>query len=353
MKRTKLFVVVMLVVLAAGTLAAQPAAANRVVVYTPAAEELVNILIPMFEEQTGIEVELITAGTGELVKRVEVEQHNPYADVFWGSNPPAVMQPISHLFEEYVSSNDEFMLEQYRNLDGIYTQIAVDLHVILLNRDLMDKLGITVNGYADLLQPELKGKIAHGDATASSSAFLTIVNMLYSMGDRHDLMNPEAWDYIDKFLDNLDGKISSSSGVVHRSVAEGEYPVGLTWEIAALTWVVDGGAPVDVIYMEEGNMSAASVAAKIENSPPNPENAEKFIDFLTSEDAQKAMAQVLNRPLRAGVELPDFMKPLDEMDSFLWDVQDVEVKSPLFRRNISSFSSANSSSCRKITKINL
>ncbi len=40
------------------------------------------------------------------------------------------------------------------------------------------------------------------------------------------------------------------------------------------------------------------------------------------------MAQVLNRPLRAGVELPDFMKPLDEMDSFLWDVQDVEVKKP-------------------------
>ncbi len=99
-----------------------------------------------------------------------------------GAVTPAVVQPIAHLFEEYVSTNDEFMLEGFGNQDGIYTQTAVDLHVIFVNTDLLDELGITVNGYADLLQPELKGKIAHGDASASSSALLTVVNMLYSMG---------------------------------------------------------------------------------------------------------------------------------------------------------------------------
>lgn len=319
--RIQVLLIIALLVAAAGTVQAS----GRVVVYTPIAEELINILMPMFEEQTGISVEVITAGSGELVKRVQIEQHNPYCDVFWGSNP-AVVQPIAHLFEEYVSTNDEFMLEGFGNQDGIYTQTAVDLHVIFVNTDLLDELGITVNGYADLLQPELKGKIAHGDASASSSALLTVVNMLYSMGDRQDLMNPAAWTYVDKFLDNLDGKISSSSGVVHRSVAEGEYPVGLTWELAALNWVVDG-APVKVVYPEEGIMAAAGVASKVRNSP-NPENAEKFIDFLTSEDAQKAMAEVLNRPIRAGVELVDFMEPLEDMDSFLWDVHYVEAQKP-------------------------
>ncbi len=316
-----------LLIVALFVMAAVPAyAGGRVVVYTPAAEELVGLLIPMFEEQTGITVEVITAGTGELVKRVEVEQHNPYADVFWGSNP-AVLQPIAHLFDTYVSANDQYMAPGFENMDGVYTHISCDLHVLLAHEPLVNGLGVKLNGYRDLLQPELKGKVAHGDATSSSSAFATVVNMLYAMGDRQDLLHSEAWDYIDEFLSNLDGKIASSSGVVHRSVAEGEYPVGLTWEIPALTWVADG-APVRVIYPEEGVMVGANVATKITNCP-NPENAEKFIDFLTSVDAQEALASVLNRPLRTGVELPEGMIPLEEMEYFYWDVKDVEAKKPV------------------------
>ncbi len=110
------------------------------VVYTPAAEELVGLLIPMFEEQTGITVEVITAGTGELVKRVEVEQHNPYADVFWGSNP-AVLQPIAHLFDTYVSANDQYMAPGFENMDGVYTHISCDLHVLLAHEPLVNGLG--------------------------------------------------------------------------------------------------------------------------------------------------------------------------------------------------------------------
>lgn len=74
-------------------------------------------------------------------------------------------------------------------------------------------------------------------------------------------------------------------------------------------------------------MVGANVATKISNCP-NPENAEKFIDFLTSVDAQEALASVLNRPLRTGVELPKGMIPLEEMEYFYWDVKDVEAKKP-------------------------
>ncbi len=72
-------------------------------------------------------------------------------------------------------------------------------------------------------------------------------------------------------------------------------------------------------------VGGANVATKITNCP-NPENAEKFIDFLTSVDAQEALASVLNRPLRTGVELPEGMIPLEEMEYFYWDVKDVEAK---------------------------
>lgn len=326
MKKIKSLTVLTILLVTFALLGTQAAlASNRLVVYTPTAEELLQVLIPMFEEQTGIQVEIISAGTGELVKRVEVEQHNPYADVFMGSNP-AVLNPISHLLDKYVSIHEDFIADGLKNIDGVYSHTGIDLHIILVNTELLDEMGIEVNGYADLLQPELKGKIAHGDATASSSAFLTIVNMLYAMGDRNDLFNEDAWDYIDQLLDNLDGKIASSSGVVHRSVAEGEYPVGLTWEIVALNWIVDG-APVKVIYPEEGVMAAGGVVAKIKGAK-NSENAEKFIDFLLSQEAQEARAKVLNRPSRVGINLPEIMPGIDEMDYFMWDVEDVEAKKP-------------------------
>ena len=41
--------------------------------YTPNSETLVNTVIPAFEEATGIKVDLIQAGTGELFKKLQSE----------------------------------------------------------------------------------------------------------------------------------------------------------------------------------------------------------------------------------------------------------------------------------------
>ena len=63
---------------------AEAKTAGGVVIYSPCSEDIINTIIPMFEKETGIKVDLITAGTGELVKRLESERHNPYADIMFG-----------------------------------------------------------------------------------------------------------------------------------------------------------------------------------------------------------------------------------------------------------------------------
>ena len=83
---------------------------DKLVVYSPNSEDIINLIIPMFEKETGIKVELISAGTGELLKRIESEKDNPYGDVmFGGSHSQFAQHP--DLFEEYVSPEDENMLE--------------------------------------------------------------------------------------------------------------------------------------------------------------------------------------------------------------------------------------------------
>ena len=91
----------------------------------------------------------------------------------------------------------EFVDISSANQDVIGVDMALGDKII---EKLSDKLGVEVKGYADLLQPELKGKIAMGDPTASSSAFAELTNMLLDMGegdtpaDRY--MSDAAWDYI-------------------------------------------------------------------------------------------------------------------------------------------------------------
>src|SRR5699024_7116171 len=103
--------------------------------------------------------------------------------------------------------------------------------------------------YKDLLNPELKGKIAMGDPGDSSSSYGQLMNMLLAAGG--DFESDESWEYVEKFVENLDGRLSSSSGSVFKDVANGEDIVGLNIEGQAAAYKEDG-APIDIIYPEEG-----------------------------------------------------------------------------------------------------
>ena len=65
---------------AGDTKAAEPEAkkgGGKLVVYSPNSEGLMNATIPLFEEKYGVDVEVIQAGTGELVKRIQSEKNDP------------------------------------------------------------------------------------------------------------------------------------------------------------------------------------------------------------------------------------------------------------------------------------
>lgn len=145
---------------------------DTLVVYTARSEALNNAVIPAFEEETGIKVEVVTAGTGELVQRVQSESGNPLGDVLWAADE-TMLSGQKDLFEKYVSSEDGNMIEAFRNKSGYFTPAFSDPTVLVVNTDLASAMEI--NGFEDLLNPELKGKIAFGDPVNSSSAFQSLM----------------------------------------------------------------------------------------------------------------------------------------------------------------------------------
>ena len=181
---------------AAKTEAAKDAASGEeepvLVVYTARSEALNNAVIPEFEKDTGIKVEVVVAGTGELLKRAQSEKDNPLGDIFWVADQ-TMLSASKDLFMEYVSPEDENMLDAFRNTTGYFTPAFADPTVMIVNKDL--KGDMKIEGFEDLLNPELKGKIAFGDPVNSSSAFQSLLAMLYGMGrtetrylTRHGLM---------------------------------------------------------------------------------------------------------------------------------------------------------------------
>ncbi len=313
MKKTMCFILSMVLVF---TFASAALAAD-LVIYSARNERLNNIVIPGFEKDTGLKVEMITGSTGEVNQRIkaEVESGAVTVDIHWAADE-TMLSANKDLFQPYVSIHNDAMMPLFKN-DGEnpFNPAFAETNVIIVNTDKLAELGITVEGYADLLHPELKGKIITADPANSSSAFQCLIGMLYGMGNG-DPMSQEAWDFIDTFLVNLDGKVASSSSQVYNGVANGEYYVGLSYEDPCVELEAAGEQPVKVVYAKEGTIFPGQ-SVQIVKDAPNLEAAQKFVDYVLSEEVQTAVAAELNlRPLREGVPTNSKMIPNDQIKLF-------------------------------------
>jgi iron(III) transport system substrate-binding protein len=219
------------------------------------------------------------------------------------------MKPKAALFEEYRSVNEDHVQEAFKNKEGSITRFTDIPSVIMINTNLIGD--VKVEGYEDLLNPALKGKIAFADPSKSSSSYEHLINMLYAMGKGDP---DKGWDYVEKLAKNLDGKLLSGSSAVYKGVADGEYAVGLTFEEGGAKYVADG-APVKLVYMKEGVISKPDGIYIIKNAK-HMENAKKFIDFITSKEAQTLITQKLHRrSVRDDVAAPVGLLPKAEIKS--------------------------------------
>ena len=292
---------------------------NSLVIYTPATRFFIDRLVEDFKQKNpDINVEIIIAGTAEIIKRIDAEKNDPLGDIFFAANEN-ILKYNSNLFEEYVSTNADNIYDDYRSKEKYITGFMLSPSVLIINTNLIKD--IKIEGYADLLNPALKGKIAFNDPTTSSSSFEQLVNMLYAMGNG----NPDnGWEYIEKLYANLDGKLLSSSSAVYKGVADSEYAVGLTFESAAANYI-HTGSPMEVVYMKEGVLTKAHSMAIIKNAK-HLENAKKFVDYVTSYDAQKIINdELFTRAIIKNLEGSQILIPLEQINDIKEDEEKVDA----------------------------
>ena len=280
---------------------------NTLVVYTSSAENILEALEPAVEEATGLDVEFISLASAEIYAKVVAERDDPQADIFNAGGPAEVHQDTS-LFYPYKSAHYDEIPEVFRD-DSYYCSITGgNTSVLIYNTELCP---IEITGYADLLDPQLKGHIAMGDALASNSAYYQIENMLVAMSADPDKGEPDeqGWEYVKQFLNNLDGKIIDSSSAVYKGVVSGEYWAACTYDtgaLNALTLAGEAGTKVKVVLMKEGVVTKTGGSAIIANCK-HLENAKKYIDYITSKEWEEICVQIPGCiSLRTDIEVPYF-----------------------------------------------
>lgn len=290
--------------------AAFAAAEGTLSICSPNSDGLLSI-IPIFEEKTGIKVSVESLGTGDCMKRIESESAQEFGtfDLMYGGSL-ANYVANKDLFQDYVSPEDGNLMDAYKNTRGYCTNYTIDGSVLLVNKDLLAEMDIEVTGYADLLQPELVGKIVSADPSSSSSAFCQLTNMLLAMGGYEE---DAAWEYVHNLFVGEQVAITSSSSAVYKGVYNGEYAVGLTYEDPCVTLIKDGATNIEVIYPVEGTVFLPAQIGIVKNAQ-NVEEAKAFVDFMLSEEAQIFLAEnTTSRNVREVVYTNDVMAPLSDI----------------------------------------
>ncbi len=279
-------------------------AEGSLVLYYSHASDWSDPIIQGFAEKYDVDVELVGLGTGELISRIIAESANPQADILWGGVVESYI-PI----EEYLASYES---PQIPNLqagtwdEDNFKWYPFDLEpmVMIYNTEMVEE---APTAWADLLREEFKGTIASADPVQSSSAFGVIQSIIAAYGQE----DGGGYEFLEKLVPQLDGKLTSGSSAVYKGVSNGEYAVGLTYEEAALKYIA-AGATIDVVYPSEGTGILISPVAMV-NGAPNAENAKLFIDYVLSEEAQSQLAAVNRRSSRTDIALPDNFVPTAEI----------------------------------------
>lgn len=241
-----------------------------------------------------VSLEFVNDNTGTLITRLSAEAKNPQADVFFGALGELDGTAYHEHFQQYsnIYAHEAYKQDQY----GYYNYFTIAVNALMINPDLKAELGIEINSLKDLLQPELKGKIANMNPNTSSSSFRSLVTMLYTFGA--DLKAEGGWSYVDGLIENMDGIYAAN---LPSAINNGEYVVAVFYEDSALSNRNDG-MNIEVIYPSDGNIGIFIGCAMVKNCP-NEDGARAVIDYICSAEYQTRLMEDSGafRPANANV----------------------------------------------------
>jgi iron(III) transport system substrate-binding protein len=276
---------------AAGSAEAQ----QRIVIYSANDATLNKLVATEFAKATGVEADVVSAGSGVLVKRVETEKDRPQGDIIWGISRSLLQSNVQY-FDAYASKNKDAVPAEYRDPQDRWIGTNLHLLVVLQNTKAVPEAD-GPKSWDDLTAAKWKGNVAFTDPANSGSAYSNVTLLVDMWGG-----GTAGWDKVSKLIANT--KVLNRSSLVFQGIGNGEYGLGISLEYAGYLWA-NNGAPVKVIYPSDGTIAQMEGVAIIKNGP-NTAGARQFVDYINRKDVREMiLKETFRRPARQDLDLPN------------------------------------------------
>lgn len=297
-------------------------------IYSGRSDTLVGPLIDRFKDDTGIEVSVKYAGTPQLAATLLEEGSNTPADVFFAQDPgglSAVSEFMSPLNEETLNKVPRWAVSPV----DAWVGVSGRARTVVYNTDQLTPVDLP-DDLTGFVHPEWKGRIGWAPTNAS---FQTMVTAMRSMWGEEKTIQ---WL---KDIQANNPKVYPKNTPIVSATASGEIDVGLVNHYYLHRFLAEQGNSFSArnYHPTAGGPGAIIMVSGVGilESSDNKINAQRFIEYLLSEDSQSYFVEeTFEYPLAVGIPVADGVAPLTEInnpDISSSDLSDLEGTQILLR----------------------
>ena len=259
-------------------------AEGELVIYGSCEDPYIAAAADAFAAKYGIKTSWQRLTGGEVQAKVEEENGNPSADVWFGgtSDPQAVCASKGLLMKFEAKNAVNLMDAKYRDADGYWYGIYTGIMGFFYNTEILTEKGLEApKDWSDLIKPEYKGLIWFSNPNTASTSKLFLNATVQMWGQEKA---EEYWKALDANVEQY----TKSGGGPSKNVGPGECAIGIGFLHDAVYQIVNGYDNIGMCVPASG--TAAEVGAvSIFEGAKHPNAAKLFIEFcLTPECVELA-----------------------------------------------------------------
>ena len=291
-------------------------ASESLVVYSPLHEEEIARILDKFSQETGIKAEFIRLSAGAVAARLIAEKNHPMADVFFGGSAETheslIGEEILRPYQSPVLKDiDPAFYHPEYYWSGFYVgAIGFAINNARFKEKYPDKEYPTT--WEDLLDPDYKGEISMASPAASGTAYTVVATQFFRLGEE------KAWEYLEGLHKNISFYTTAGAAPAQHA-ALGECTIGIAFGHDVMK-LIQSGYDLTLIYPKDTGWEVGAVS--IVKGGPNPEAAEKFVDWILDVDGQQFHSDIsLRVATHPKVVLPEGATPISELQLVDYDYE--------------------------------
>jgi len=243
-----------------------------------------------YTKKTGVRIPPDMKGSSATMAALDAEKANPQADVAYYSGGIGYQSASKGLHQPYKPKGVEKIPANLRDPNGQWWTVHT-AHIALLVNTAALKGKPVPRSFADLLNPIYKGMIVYDDPTIHGTGFTFTYGINSVLGGGPDMA--KGINYLKALNANLLNVAKENS---YNDLVRGEIPIWINADGNGLKAKNVDHAPIEVVIPKEGTITMPLVMGLVKGAPHKAE-AEKYLDWLLSDEAQKIMAESFFQPI--------------------------------------------------------